>query len=215
MQSQSAASASIADEVYESKEADVISEDSNLYGRPSDREKSSSFKNKKSKEQEKIQRIRENIEDDYENDGYGSHAQGLKAQKGRREQEIVDKQRQHDYRMSGQIIQDFEEQKQPSSLEHQRVMKDLGEELKRYEAAVSGSVFFEKFQNTVSKSLAQKDVLMLGQRLSQLESENKHKQEIADIRGEQVRMLSQMMLLTAGKGTGGKQSDEKIRRQQE
>jgi len=77
-------------------------------------------------------------------------------------------------------------------------MKDLAEELKRYEAAVSGSVFFERFQNTVSKSLAQKDVMMLGQRLSQLELENKHKQEIADIRAEQVRMMSQMMLLTAG-----------------
>jgi|TARA_B110000285_G_scaffold177422_1_gene199280 hypothetical protein len=36
----------------------------------------------------------------------------------------------------------------------------------------------------VQKSLAQKDVLMLGQRLSQLEQENKHKQEIADIREE-------------------------------
>ena len=117
--------------------------------------------------------------------------------------------------MSNQIIKDFEEQKGPSSLEHQRVMKDLAEELKRYEAAVSGSVFFERFQNTVSKSLAQKDVMMLGQRLSQLESENKHKQEIADIRAEQVRMLSQMMLLTAGSGTGGKASDAKIRRQQE
>jgi|TARA_B110001450_G_C17646444_1_gene491416 hypothetical protein len=36
----------------------------------------------------------------------------------------------------------------------------------------------------VQKSLAQKDVLMLGQRLAQLEQENKHKQEIADIREE-------------------------------
>jgi len=197
-QSGSAASASIVDEVVESKEADMISEDSNLYGRASDIKQSSSFKNKKSKGQEKIDRIRENIEDDYENDGFGSYAQSLKAQKMRQEQEIADKQKNDDYRMSGQIIKDFEEQKAPSSLEHQRVMKDLGDELKRYEAAVSGSVFFERFQNTVSKSLAQKDVMMLGQRLSQLENENKHKQEIADIREEQVRMLSQMMLLTAG-----------------
>jgi len=58
-------------------------------------------------------------------------------------------------------------------------------------------------------------VMMLGQRLSQLEAENKHKQEIADIRGEQVRMLSQLMLLTAGSGATGKGSDAKIKRQQE
>jgi len=37
MGSASAASASIVDDVVESKEADVISEDSNLYGQPSDR----------------------------------------------------------------------------------------------------------------------------------------------------------------------------------
>ena len=117
--------------------------------------------------------------------------------------------------MSGQIIKDFEERKAPSSLEHQRVVKDLTEELKRYEAAVSGSVFFERFQNTVSKSLAQKDVMMLGQRLSQLEMEAKHKQEIADIRSEQARMLSQLMLLTAGSGSGAPGSDAKIKRQQE
>ena len=71
--------------------------------------------------------------------------------------------------MSGQIIKDFEANKPAGSAEHQRVMKDLADELKRYEAAVSGSVFFERFQSTVSKSLAQKDVMMLGQRLSQLE----------------------------------------------
>jgi hypothetical protein len=47
--------------------------------------------------------------------------------------------------MSGQIIKDFEEAKGGKSEEHQRVMKDLADELKRYEAAVSGSVFFEKF----------------------------------------------------------------------
>jgi len=104
LQSGSAASASIVDEVIESKEADMISEESNLYGRPSDQLQSSSFKNKKSKSKEKIERIRENIEDDYANDGFGSYAQSLKAQKMRREQEIVDKQRIDDYRMSNQAI---------------------------------------------------------------------------------------------------------------
>jgi hypothetical protein len=117
--------------------------------------------------------------------------------------------------MSGQIIKDFEERKVTGSLEHQRVVKGLEEELKRYEAAVSGSVFFERFQNTVDKSLAQKDVMMLGQRLSQLEVEAKHKQEIADIRTEQARMFGQLMLLSAGSGGAGREPDAKIKRQQE
>lgn len=165
LRSASIASASIADEVQESKEADMISEDSQLYGQ-SESWQRASLKKSKPKGQKKIERIRENIEEDYSNDGFGSYSQSLKAQKMRREQELAEKKKADDYRMSNQIIQDFEGRKPAGSLEHQRVLKDLSEELKRYEAAVSGSVFFERFQNTVSKSLAQKDVMMLGQRLS-------------------------------------------------
>lgn len=71
----------------------------------------------------------------------------------------------------------------------------MAEEIKRYEAAVSGQIFSEQLTGIVNKQLAKKDVLILGQRLTQLEAENRHKQEIADIRAEQIRMLSQMMML--------------------
>jgi|TARA_B110001450_G_C17646444_1_gene491415 hypothetical protein len=47
--------------------------------------------------------------------------------------------------MSKEIIRDFEENKGPASIEHKRLMNDLGEELKRYEAAVNGSIFIEQF----------------------------------------------------------------------
>jgi len=47
--------------------------------------------------------------------------------------------------MSKDIIQDFEENKAPMTVEHKRLMNDLGEELKRYEAAVNGSIFVEQF----------------------------------------------------------------------
>ena len=96
-------------------------------------------------------------------------------------------------------------------------MGELREELKRYEAAVSGSILVEQFQGIVEKSMAQKDVLIIGQRLTQLEQENKHKQEIADIRAEQIRMMSQLMLLNAGGNVTGpnRVTDENIRRQQE
>lgn len=71
----------------------------------------------------------------------------------------------------------------------------MAEEIKRYEAAVSGQIFSEQLTGIVNKQLAKKDVLILGQRLTQLEAESRHKQEIADIRAEQIRMLSQMMML--------------------
>lgn len=49
------------------------------------------------------------------------------------------------YRMSKDIIQDFEENKGLGTVEHKRLMNDLAEELKRYEAAVNGSIFVEQF----------------------------------------------------------------------
>jgi hypothetical protein len=57
--------------------------------------------------------------------------------------------------------------------------------------------------------------MMLGQRLHQLEMENKHKQEIADIRAEQIRMMSQLMLLNAGGSNLDKKSSESLRLHQE
>ena len=51
---------------------------------------------------------------------------------------------------------------------------------------------------------------MLGQRLAHLEAENKHKEEIAQIREEQIRMMSQLMLLNASQKTGG----ESVEKQQ-
>ena len=119
--------------------------------------------------------------------------------------------------MGGQIIRDFEERKQMGGARQQDLMVQLREELKRYEAAVSGSILVEQFQGIVEKSMAQKDVMIIGQRLTQLEQENKHKQEIADIRAEQIRMMSQLMLLNAGGNVTGpnRATDENIRRQQE
>ena len=97
--------------------------------------------------------------------------------------------------MSRQIIDDVEAKQGLGSDEHKKLVKGLAEELQRYEAAVSGSIFVEQFQSIVQKSLAQRDMMMLGQRLAQMEAEKKHQQEIADIRAEQIKMMSQLMLL--------------------
>ena len=50
--------------------------------------------------------------------------------------------------------------------EQEKLMRGLADEIKRYEAAVSGQIFAEQFQGIVNKSLAKKDMMMLGQRLS-------------------------------------------------
>jgi len=46
---------------------------------------------------------------------------------------------------------------------------------------------------------------MVGQRLAQMEAEQKHQAEIASIREEQVKMMSQLMLLNASQGKPGKE----------
>lgn len=51
--------------------------------------------------------------------------------------------------MSRQIIDDFEAKQGIGSDEHKRLVKGLAEELQRYEAAVSGSIFVEQFQSIV------------------------------------------------------------------
>lgn len=88
------------------------------------------------------------------------------------------------YRTSAEAIKDFEENKEADQATNKKLLSDLKEELERYEKAVSGSIFIEQFQHTVTKSLAQKDTLLIAQRLAQLEQENKHKEEIASIREE-------------------------------
>ena len=77
--------------------------------------------------------------------------------------------------MSRKAIEDFEESKGMQKSEYKRLLEDLKSELNRYESAVSGHVFLEQFQAVVNKSLAQKDMLVLGQRLAHLETENSHK----------------------------------------
>jgi len=71
--------------------------------------------------------------------------------------------------MSHQIIYDYEDKQKMDTTKHQQLVNGLAEEMKRYEAAVSGSIFVEQFQSIVEKSLAKRDMLMIGQRLDQME----------------------------------------------
>jgi hypothetical protein len=49
----------------------------------------------------------------------------------------------------------------------------------------------EKF---ITQSLARKDSLLIGQRLNELEMEKRHKEEIARIREDQMKMMMHLLL---------------------
>lgn len=118
------------DPVAESKDADEISEESHLQD---SRQMSGSVRRPKVPEAQplpkKVDRIREAIVHDFENDGAVPLAGSLKAQKLREQQEKLAKEQEQKYRMSRQIIDDFEAKQGIGSEEHQRLVKGLAEEL--------------------------------------------------------------------------------------
>lgn len=68
------------------------------------------------------------------------------------------------------------------------------------------TVVVERMEKIISQSLAKKDQLFLAQRLHELEQEKRHKEEIAHIREEQVKLMAQLML-SGGYGAGSGLTD--------
>lgn len=66
----------------------------------------------------------------------------------------------------------------------EQLVGELLGELNRYESASVSTLVVERMEKIISKSLAQKDQILLAQRLHELELEKKHKEEIARIREE-------------------------------
>jgi hypothetical protein len=71
-------------------------------------------------------------------------------------------------------------------------------ELNRYESANVSEVVLERMEKVITKSLAQKDQLMVAQSLHELELKAKHQEEIVRIREEQVKLLAQLMIAQGG-----------------
>ena len=74
-------------------------------------------------------------------------------------------------------------------------------EMKEYEKATISTTIVERMEKIVASSLAQKDQIIMAARLAELEAEKRHREEINRIREEQIKLMSQLMLL--GAGTGG------------
>lgn len=64
------------------------------------------------------------------------------------------------------------------------------------------TVVVERMEKIIHSSLAQKDKILLAQRLHELEMEKNHKDEINRIREEQIKLMSQLMLLGSASGAG-------------
>lgn len=80
-------------------------------------------------------------------------------------------------------------------------MVTLLKELQKYETASVNTVVVERMEKILYRSLAEKDKVIVAQRLSELEIEKRHKDEINRIREEQVRLMSQLLLLGGAKGS--------------
>ena len=57
-------------------------------------------------------------------------------------------------------------------------------EMREYEKASMSNVLVDRMEKIVASSLAQKDQIIMAQRLSELEAEKRHKEEINKIREE-------------------------------
>ena len=79
---------------------------------------------------------------------------------------------------------------------------DLMDEMREYEKAALSEALVNRLEKIVASSLAQKDQIIMAQRLAELEAEKRHKEEINKIREEQIKLMSQLMLLGPAAGAG-------------
>ena len=92
-------------------------------------------------------------------------------------------------------------------MQKNRVLGDLISEMKEYDKANLSTVMVERMEKVITSSLAQKDQIIMAQRLAELEAEKRHQEEINKVREEQIKLMSQLMLL--GAATGGGVGDQR------
>ena len=111
----------------------------------------------------------------------------------------VQAQTQEDKQKSADQLKLAEEQ-HIKTLERNRMIGDLMSEMAEYEKAAMSEVMVNRLEKILVTSLAQKDQLIMAQRMAELEAEKRHKEEINKIREEQIKLMSQLMLLGTASG---------------
>lgn len=94
----------------------------------------------------------------------------------------------------------MEEVRQKGDLRRRELLSDVMKEMAEYEQATVSTVVVNRMEKIITTSLAQKDQLLMGQRMAELEREKEHQREITRIREEQIAQMTQLMLLMAGAG---------------
>ena len=64
------------------------------------------------------------------------------------------------------------------------MISGLMTEMKEYEKATMSTTLLDRIEKIIVSSMAQKDQIIMAQRLSELEAESRHKEEINKIREE-------------------------------
>ena len=77
-----------------------------------------------------------------------------------------------------------QEDKLHMKLQKDRLLGDLMQEMKEYDKASMSTVMVERMEKVIASSLAQKDQIIMAQRLAELEAEKRHQEEINRIREE-------------------------------
>ena len=70
--------------------------------------------------------------------------------------------------------------------------------MQAYESANLSQIMMDRMEKIFINSMAKKDQVIMAQRLSELEAEKRHQQEINRIREEQIKLMSQLLLLGPG-----------------
>ena len=96
---------------------------------------------------------------------------------------------QADRQISADQLKLVEEQ-HIKTLERNRMIGSLMHEMGEYEKASMSEVMVNRLEKILVSSLAKKDQLIMAQRMSELEAEKRHKDEINKIREEQIKLMS-------------------------
>lgn len=199
-------------DVAESIRSEVIEEES--FGKDDDSIKEDSIANEVSSEINKTKKSTESIAEDsiikaeYDGDNFGLHNASTSLQARNRVKFGMHSGAAHDLKNMTEAEKQkskdqlmLAEEQEHKRLERNRMIGSLMTEMREYEKATMSEALIDRLEKIIASSMAQKDQIIMAQRLSELEAEKRHKEEINKIREEQIKLMSQLMLL--GSAAGG------------
>jgi hypothetical protein len=81
------------------------------------------------------------------------------------------------------------------------VLHEVMQEMRAFEAANINQNMMDRMEKIVISSLAQKDQIIMAQSLAEMQRELRHKEEINRIREDQIKLMTQLLLLGGFGGT--------------